>query len=83
MIVASFLLASWLGCCIAASPWSDRIGRRIWVMLGAAIQIVGTLIAASAYSTGQLIAGRVLIVGLSSFFLHDIRVGILTRYTRA
>ncbi|ORY12069.1 sugar transporter-like protein [Clohesyomyces aquaticus] len=61
MIVASFLLASWLGCCIAASPWSDRVGRRVWIMVGAAIQIVGTIIAACAYSTGQLIAGRVLI----------------------
>ncbi|KAF2876441.1 sugar transporter-like protein [Massariosphaeria phaeospora] len=61
MIVASFLLASWLGCCIAASPWSDRIGRRVWVMLGALIQVFGTIIATASYSTGQLIAGRVLI----------------------
>ncbi|KAF2176567.1 general substrate transporter [Zopfia rhizophila CBS 207.26] len=61
MIVASFLLASWLGCCMAASPWSDRIGRRVWVMMGAVVQIIGTIISASAYSTGQLIAGRVLI----------------------
>ena len=61
MIVASFLLASWLGCVIAASPWSDRLGRRIWVMAGAAVQILGTIISTSSYSTGQLIAGRVLI----------------------
>ncbi|KAF2015784.1 sugar transporter-like protein [Aaosphaeria arxii CBS 175.79] len=61
MIVASFLLASWLGCCIAASPWSDRQGRRVWVMVGAALQIVGTVVSCTAYSTGQLIAGRVLI----------------------
>ncbi|KAJ4373424.1 hypothetical protein N0V83_003719, partial [Neocucurbitaria cava] len=61
MIVASFLLASWLGCVCAASPWSVRFGRRIWVMTGAAIQILGTVIAASSYSVGQLIAGRVLI----------------------
>jgi MFS family permease len=63
MIVAVFLLASWLGCVIAASPWSDRLGRRIWMMLGAAIQIVGTAICASAYSSGQLIGGRIIIVG--------------------
>lgn len=61
MIVASFLLASWLGCVTAASPWSDRVGRRIWVMAGAAVQIIGTIISASSYSVGQLIAGRVLI----------------------
>ncbi|KAF2260887.1 sugar transporter-like protein [Lojkania enalia] len=61
MIVASFLLASWLGCVMAASPWSDRIGRKIWVCVGAFIQIIGTVISTSAYSTGQLIAGRVLI----------------------
>merc|ERR1712032_1213869 len=61
MIVASFLLASWLGCVTAASPWSDCVGRRVWVMAGAAIQIIGTIISASSYSVGQLIAGRVLI----------------------
>ncbi|KAF2475032.1 sugar transporter-like protein [Lindgomyces ingoldianus] len=49
MVVASFLLASWLGCCITASPGS------------AAIQIVGTIISTSTYSTSQLIACRVLI----------------------
>lgn len=51
---------------MAASPWSDRIGRRVWVMAGAAVQIVGTIISTSAYSTGQLIAGRVLIVSHTS-----------------
>ena len=54
---------------MAASPWSDRIGRRVWVMAGAAVQILGTVISCSAYSTGQLIAGRVLIVRLFFFFL--------------
>jgi MFS family permease len=61
MIVASFLLASWLGCVIAALPYSDRIGRRVWVITGSVIQIIGTVISASSYSVGQLIAGRVLI----------------------
>jgi sugar porter (SP) family MFS transporter len=61
MIVASFLLASWLGCVMAALPWSDRFGRRVWIMTGASIQVLGTIISTSAYSTGQLIAGRVLI----------------------
>ncbi|EEH45061.2 uncharacterized protein PADG_01211 [Paracoccidioides brasiliensis Pb18] len=61
MIVAAFLLASWLGCCIVASPWSDRVGRRMWVISGAAIQIVGTIISTASYSSGQMIAGRTII----------------------
>ncbi|KAH8819385.1 general substrate transporter [Xylogone sp. PMI_703] len=61
MIVASFLLASWLGCCFASTPWSDRLGRRTWIMLGAVVQIIGTIICVSAYSYGQMIAGRVVI----------------------
>lgn len=63
MIVASFLLASWFGCCIAASPWSDRIGRRIWIMMGNVIQIIGTIVCVTSFSPGQMIAGRVIIVG--------------------
>ncbi|KAK2735171.1 hypothetical protein FQN55_002261 [Onygenales sp. PD_40] len=61
MIVAAFLLASWLGCCIVASPWSDRVGRRVWIITGALVQIVGTIISAASFSSGQLIAGRVII----------------------
>ena len=72
MIVASFLLASWLGCCTVALPWSDRFGRRIWIMAGASIQVIGTIISASASSPGQLIAGRVLIVRL--FFFNSIYI---------
>lgn len=62
MIVASFLLASWLGCVMAASPWSDRVGRRIWIIVGAIVQVVGTVVSTAAYSAGQLIAGRIIIV---------------------
>jgi MFS family permease len=62
MIVAAFLLASWLGCCIVALPWSEKVGRRIWIILGNAIQIVGTIICAASYSPGQMIGGRVVIV---------------------
>lgn len=60
-MVASFLLASWFGCVLAATPWSDRFGRRVWVIAGAIMQVFGTIVAASAFSPGQLIAGRVLI----------------------
>jgi MFS family permease len=65
MIVAAFLLASWLGCVIAASPWSDKMGRRFWILLGAFIQILGTIVCVASYSPGQLIGGRVIIVSSS------------------
>ncbi|RFU25290.1 hypothetical protein B7463_g11044, partial [Scytalidium lignicola] len=68
MIVASFLLASWLGCCCASTPWSDRLGRRFWVLLGAITQVIGTIICVSSYSYGQLIAGRV-IIGIGNGFV--------------
>ncbi|KAH8591656.1 major facilitator superfamily domain-containing protein [Bisporella sp. PMI_857] len=45
MIAAAFLLASWLGCVITASPWSDRIGRR-------------TIICASAYNIPSIEPAR-------------------------
>ncbi|PSN69120.1 sugar transporter-like protein, partial [Corynespora cassiicola Philippines] len=68
MIVASFLLASWLGCVMAASPWSDRVGRRIWIIVGAIVQVVGTVVSTAAYSAGQLIAGRI-IIGIGNGFV--------------
>ncbi|KAL1964875.1 hypothetical protein VTN77DRAFT_6228 [Rasamsonia byssochlamydoides] len=67
-IVASFLLASWLGCCIVSSPWSDRVGRRQWIMAGALVQIIGTIISVSSYSYEQLIAGRV-VIGIGNGFV--------------
>lgn len=62
MIVAAFLLASWLGCCTLAFPWSDRFGRRHWIIVGNVVQIVGTVISILSQSSGQMIAGRVVIV---------------------
>jgi len=61
MITPVFLLASWLGC-IIASFFGMFIGRRAWIILGCGTQITGTIISASSYSYGQMIAGRVLIV---------------------
>lgn len=78
MIVASFLLASWLGCVFASTPWSDKLGRRTWVLMGAVIQIIGTIICCSSYSYGQLIAGRVIIVSLK--YILYIVMEILTKY---
>lgn len=62
MITSVFLLASWLGCVIISIS-GLKLGRRMWIIIGSAIQVVGTIISASSFSSGQLIAGRVLLVG--------------------
>lgn len=60
MITSVFLLASWLGCVIV-SLFGMRLGRKTWIMAGEGVQILGTIISATSYGYGQLIAGRVLI----------------------
>ncbi|EOD47809.1 putative hexose carrier protein [Neofusicoccum parvum] len=60
MVTSVFLLASWLGCVII-STFGMRMGRRSWIIAGEVVQIIGTIISATSYSYGQLIAGRVLI----------------------
>ncbi|KAH7055557.1 sugar transporter-like protein [Macrophomina phaseolina] len=60
MVTSVFLLASWLGCVII-SVFGMKMGRRSWVIAGEIVQIIGTVISATSYSYGQLIAGRVLI----------------------
>ncbi|KAJ9349920.1 hypothetical protein DTO280E4_8835 [Paecilomyces variotii] len=60
MITSSFLLASWLGCMII-SAFGLRLGRRTWILASNVIEIIGTIISASSYSYGQLVAGRVII----------------------
>ncbi|KAF2139254.1 uncharacterized protein K452DRAFT_275396 [Aplosporella prunicola CBS 121167] len=60
MITSVFLLASWLGC-IVISFFGMQMGRKTWVIAGEIVQIIGTIISATSYSYGQLIAGRVLI----------------------
>lgn len=61
MITSIFLLASWLGCMII-SVFGMKLGRRQWIIYGCLVQVVGTIISATAHSSGQLIAGRTLIV---------------------
>lgn len=56
-----FLLGSWLGC-ILMSIFGMRQGRKTWLLVGNAISIVGTVISASSYSYGQMIAGRTILV---------------------
>jgi len=63
MIASTFLLASWLGCIIIAA-FGMMMGRRSWIIVGNIVQIIGTIISATSFSYGQLIAGRVFIVSL-------------------
>lgn len=62
MVTSVFLLASWLGC-IIISVFGMQMGRKSWIIAGEVVQTIGTIISATSYSYGQLIAGRVLIVG--------------------
>ncbi|KAK8211042.1 hypothetical protein IWZ01DRAFT_504885 [Phyllosticta capitalensis] len=61
MITSAFLLASWLGC-IIITVFGMKMGRKNWIIAGEVVQMIGTIISATSYSYGQLIAGRVLIV---------------------
>lgn len=50
-----------LGCFFGALDciWlGDKLGRKKTTMLGASISIIGSLLQASSFSLGQLIAGR-------------------------
>ena len=69
MIASVFLLASWLGC-IIISIFGMKLGRRVWIIIGNVIQIVGTIVSATSYSAGQLIAGRTLIVRCFLLYWH-------------
>lgn len=54
MIVTSiFLLASWLGCMIMTF-FGMSMGRRTWILVGNVIQTIGTILAATSFSYGQL-----------------------------
>lgn len=44
------------------------LGRRTWIILGNVVEIVGTIVSASSFSYGQLLAGRVLI-GIGNGFI--------------
>ena len=73
MIASTFLLASWFGCIIVATI-GMLLGRRTWIIIGNLIQILGTIISASSFSYGQLIAGRVFIVSNARFQLKGQQV---------
>lgn len=58
--VAAFTIGGFLGTlsCVWLGDW---LGRRRLMMLGSIVQIIGTILATSAYSLTQLISGRVII----------------------
>ncbi|KAF2458811.1 sugar transporter-like protein [Lineolata rhizophorae] len=66
MITSVFLLASWLGC-IIISLFGMKLGRRVWIIIGAVLQILGSIICVASYGYGQLIAGRV-VIGVGNGF---------------
>ena len=64
MITSIFSLGSLVGCLITS--WlGPRWGRRTWILVGNAINVVGTIISTASFSSGQLIAGRIVVVSLS------------------
>ena len=64
MISSAFILGAWLGSSLLIFSFGDSLGRRTWLLIGNAIGIIGTLIAVTSFSTGQMIAGRILLVSL-------------------
>lgn len=63
MIASVFLLASWLGCMIMAS-FCMILGRRQNIIIRNLVSAVGSIISASSFTSGQMIASRVIIVGM-------------------
>lgn len=64
MITSVFLLGSWLGC-ILMSIFGMTQGRKMWLIYGNVLSVIGTIISATSYGYGQLIAGR-LILGIGN-----------------
>ena len=65
MISSAFILGAWLGSFLLIFMFGLSLGRRTWLLIGNVIGIMGTLIAVTSFSTGQMIAGRVLLVSLA------------------
>lgn len=74
MISSAFVLGAWLGSSLLIFVFGFSLGRRTWLLIGNVVGITGTLIAVTSFSTGQMIAGRVLLVSLA-------RSGVFLRVT--
>ncbi|PVU88900.1 hypothetical protein BB561_005651 [Smittium simulii] len=69
IVVSILILGSFLGS-LVGGPSSDRLGRKITIMLGAIIFTVGATIQGFSVSLGMLITGR---------FFSGLAVGLLTQ----
>ncbi|CAD6587944.1 MAG: hypothetical protein ASARMPRED_003285 [Alectoria sarmentosa] len=65
MISSAFILGAWLGSSLVIFVFGISLGRRTWLLIGNVVGIIGTLIAVTSFSTGQMIAGRVLLVSVA------------------
>ncbi len=61
MISSVLILGSLVGTLVSAT-FGMAYGRRTWVQMGNVLEIIGALISATSYSSGQMIAGRVITV---------------------
>ncbi|KAB8269009.1 L-Aspartase-like protein [Aspergillus minisclerotigenes] len=60
VVVATFTLGALFGC-LSCSYTSDRFGRRIVILAGAILTVVGQVLEASSFQLAQLIIGRVIL----------------------
>ena len=65
LISSSYSLAACVTTVVVA-PFTFRLGRRGTILLGNGAAIVGSVVQATSYSMGQLIAGRIITVSESS-----------------
>lgn len=72
MITSVFVLASVLGALVAAN-FGMNYGRRTWILLGNFVEMIGTLISVTSYGSGQLIAGRVIVVSVKPDGISRVR----------
>ncbi|KAE8324061.1 L-Aspartase-like protein [Aspergillus sergii] len=60
VVVATFTLGALIGC-LSCSYTSNRFGRRIVILAGAILTVVGEVLEASSFQLAQLIIGRVIL----------------------
>lgn len=69
-IVALYNIGCLVGCMLAAI-WGNDLGRKKTIIIGNGIMIIGAVIQAATYGSGQLIAGR-LISGFGNGMLSSV-----------
>ncbi|KAI2791266.1 hypothetical protein POX_c04123 [Penicillium oxalicum] len=67
VVIASMQIGALVGA-LSCTAFSDRIGRRKTIFLGAILTIIGQLLQTSAYGLAQFVVGRVILgVGIGQF----------------